>query len=95
MSGLRVIPTRRHGQERLYVCLPDGRNIAWYDREAARVNLISDDHKDDVLEVLAPFLTGPVTVGPPPVPTPPPSTTTSGSRARPSCSSEASCWTEQ
>ena len=70
MSGLRVVPTRRHGQERLYVCLPDGRNIAWYDREAARVNLISDDHKDDVLEVLAPFLTGPVTVGPPPVPTP-------------------------
>ncbi|GAB7104456.1 NERD domain-containing protein [Streptomyces phaeofaciens JCM 4814] len=70
MSGLRVIPTWRHGQERLYVCLTDGRNIAWYDRETARVNLLSDDRRADVLEALGPFLTGPVTVGPPPVPTP-------------------------
>ncbi|MER6187615.1 nuclease-related domain-containing protein [Streptomyces sp. NPDC001652] len=70
MSGLRVIPTWRHGQERLYVCLTDGRNVAWYDREAARVNLLSEDRRDDVLEVLGPFLTGPVAVGPPPVPTP-------------------------
>lgn len=70
MSGLRVVPTWRHGQERLYVCLTDGRNIAWYDREAARVNLLSEDRKDDVLHALGPFLTGPVAVGPPPVPTP-------------------------
>ncbi|WP_367320836.1 nuclease-related domain-containing protein [Streptomyces sp. HUAS ZL42] len=70
MSRLRVIPTWRHGQERLYVCFTDGRNIAWYDREAARVNLLSEDHREDVLEVLGPFLTGPVAVGPPPVPTP-------------------------
>ncbi|MFE0803053.1 nuclease-related domain-containing protein [Streptomyces sp. NPDC058812] len=70
MNGLRVIPTWRHGQERLYVCLPDGGNVAWYDREASRVNLLSDDREDEVLEALGPFLTGPVTVGPPPVPTP-------------------------
>ncbi|MET8245755.1 nuclease-related domain-containing protein [Streptomyces sp. NPDC005202] len=70
MSGLRVIPAWRHGQERLYVCHADGRNVAWYDREAARVNLLSEDHRDDVLEALGPFLTGPVMVGPPPVPTP-------------------------
>ncbi len=70
MTGLRVIPTWRHGQERLYVCLPDGRNVAWYDREAARVNLLSEDRAEDVLEALRPFLTGQVTVGPPPVPTP-------------------------
>ncbi|MEU3250863.1 nuclease-related domain-containing protein [Streptomyces sp. NPDC006997] len=68
-SGLRVIPAWRHGQERLYVCRTDGRNLAWYDREAARVNLLSDDRRDDVLEALAPFLTGQVTVGPPPLPT--------------------------
>ncbi|KMS68590.1 hypothetical protein ACM01_38580, partial [Streptomyces viridochromogenes] len=68
MSGLRVIPTWRHGQERLYVCAADGRNIAWYDREAARINLLSDDRREDVLEALGPFVTGPVTVGPPPVP---------------------------
>lgn len=70
MSGLRVIPTWRHGRERLYVCLTDGRNIAWYDREAARINLLGDDRREDVLEALGPFLTGPVTIGPPPVPTP-------------------------
>jgi hypothetical protein len=34
------------------------------------VNLLSEDRRDDVLEVLGPFLTGPVAVGPPPVPTP-------------------------
>ncbi|WP_200304601.1 nuclease-related domain-containing protein [Streptomyces adelaidensis] len=70
MSGLRVIPTWRHGQERLYVCRTDGRNIAWYDREAGRVNLLSEERRADVLAALHPFLTGPVTVGPPPVPTP-------------------------
>ncbi|MFI8072507.1 nuclease-related domain-containing protein [Streptomyces sp. NPDC086033] len=70
MSGLRVVPTWRHGQERLYVCLTDGRNIAWYDREAARINLLSEDRREEVLDVLGPFLTGPVAVGPPPVPTP-------------------------
>ncbi|MEV0178397.1 nuclease-related domain-containing protein [Streptomyces sp. NPDC050625] len=70
MSGLRVVPVWRHGQERLYVCLTDGRNIAWYDREAARVNLLSEESREDVMEALGPFLTGPVLVGPPPVPTP-------------------------
>ncbi|MFJ4830026.1 nuclease-related domain-containing protein [Streptomyces sp. NPDC088747] len=70
MNGLRVIPTWRHGQERLYVCRTDGRNVAWYDRESARVNLLSEDSRADVLDALGPFLTGPVTVGPPPVPTP-------------------------
>ncbi|CAM5532634.1 nuclease-related domain-containing protein [Streptomyces viridochromogenes] len=70
MSELRVVPAWRHGQERLYVCLPDGRNIAWYDRDAARVNLLGQDRREEVLEALGPFVTGPVTVGPPPVPTP-------------------------
>ncbi|MER6672409.1 nuclease-related domain-containing protein [Streptomyces sp. NPDC000983] len=70
MSALRVVPTWRHGQERLYVCLTDGRNIAWYDRDTARVNLLSDERREDVLKALKPFLTGEVTIGPPPVPTP-------------------------
>ncbi|MDW4904630.1 nuclease-related domain-containing protein [Streptomyces sp. ADMS] len=70
MSGLRVVPAWRQGHDRLYVCLTDGRNIAWYDRESSRVNLLSEDFRGDVLEALGPFLTGPVTVGPPPVPTP-------------------------
>ncbi|OIJ99689.1 nuclease-related domain-containing protein [Streptomyces colonosanans] len=70
MSGLRVIPARRHGRERLYVCGIDGSSVAWYDREAGRVNLLSEDRRQEVLDALGPFLTGPVAVGPPPVPTP-------------------------
>ncbi|WP_330459802.1 NERD domain-containing protein [Streptomyces sp. NBC_00820] len=70
MSGLRVVPAWRHGRERLYVCGRDGNNVAWYDRETGRVNLLDEDSRDAVLEALKPFLTGPVTVGPPPVPTP-------------------------
>lgn len=70
MNGLRVIPTWQHGRERLYVCLPDGRNLAWYDRETARVNLLREDQEEEVLTALRPYLTGPVSVGPPPVPTP-------------------------
>ncbi|MEU9521242.1 nuclease-related domain-containing protein [Streptomyces sp. NPDC048224] len=69
MDGLRVVPTWRHGREQLCVCLPDGGNLAWYDREAARVSLLNDDRREDVLRALAPFLTGRVAVGPPPVPT--------------------------
>jgi hypothetical protein len=70
MKALRVIPAWRHGQERLYVCCADGRNVAWYDREAGRVNLLSEDLREAVLDTLGPFLTGQVAVGPPAVPTP-------------------------
>lgn len=70
MSGLRVIPAWRHGQERLYVCRTDGRNVGWYERESSRVTLLADDHREAVLRALAPFITGGVSIGPPPVPTP-------------------------
>ncbi|MFE7984756.1 NERD domain-containing protein [Streptomyces cellulosae] len=70
MDGPRVVPARRHGRDWLYVRLPDGRNIAWYDREAACVNLLDAEHEAEVLAALGPYLTGPVAVGPPPVPTP-------------------------
>ncbi|EFF93063.1 conserved hypothetical protein [Streptomyces sp. e14] len=66
---MRVLPGRHHGQERLYVCRADGRSAAWYDREAARVYVLSEADREDVLQALGPFLTGPVAVGPPPVPT--------------------------
>ncbi|WP_156726076.1 nuclease-related domain-containing protein [Streptomyces apocyni] len=69
MTGLRVVPTWRHGQERYYVLLPDGRSVAWYDRDAGRVSLLHDERREPVLEALRPYLSGPVTVGPPPVPT--------------------------
>ncbi|CAL9422882.1 nuclease-related domain-containing protein [Streptomyces sp. enrichment culture] len=70
MDRLRVIPIRQHGRERLYVCRPDGGHLAWYDPEAGRVDLRSADQEEAVLTALGPFLTGPVSIGPPPVPTP-------------------------
>ncbi|MEV6653061.1 nuclease-related domain-containing protein [Streptomyces sp. NPDC051219] len=69
MRELRVTPTRRYGQDRLYVTLPDGLTIAWYDRETGRVSVLAAGHREAALEALAPYLVGPWTVGPPPVPT--------------------------
>ncbi|MEV6393390.1 nuclease-related domain-containing protein [Streptomyces sp. NPDC051907] len=76
MTGLRVTPARGHGGGRLWVSLPDGRAAAWYDRDSGRITLVYERWREDVLEALAPYLTGPAglagefTVGPPPVPTP-------------------------
>ncbi|MCA1222350.1 nuclease-related domain-containing protein [Streptomyces sp. 8L] len=70
MAGLRVTPARHQGRERLYVTLPDGTSLAWYDREESRLSLVRPDREGDVLAALAPYVTGEVTVGPPPVPTP-------------------------
>ncbi|MCT9090868.1 NERD domain-containing protein [Streptomyces sp. ASQP_92] len=69
MAGLRVTPVHRHGQARLYVSLPDGRSVAWYDRDTGRVSLLLDDHRDEVLAALRPYVVGEPLVGPPPVPT--------------------------
>ncbi|MEV7419073.1 nuclease-related domain-containing protein [Streptomyces sp. NPDC089919] len=68
--GLRVVPVRERGAQRLYVSLPEGRTVAWYDREAGRISLLGAEHEAAVLAALAPYLTGSYTVGPPPVPTP-------------------------
>ncbi|MEU9373805.1 nuclease-related domain-containing protein [Streptomyces sp. NPDC048255] len=69
MRGLRVLPSGRPGRGRLYVNLPDGRAVAWYDRQANRISVLADDHREAVLEALRPYLTGTVSIGPPPVPT--------------------------
>ncbi|MFI6049552.1 nuclease-related domain-containing protein [Streptomyces violascens] len=70
MAGLRVTPVHRHGQARLYVSLPDGRSVAWYDRDTGRVSLLLDDRRDEVLAALRPYAVGELIVGPPPVPSP-------------------------
>jgi hypothetical protein len=70
MTGLRVTPAWRHGRQRLYVGMADGRNIAWYDRDTGRVSLLFAEQREAVIQALRPFLTGEFTVGPPPVPTP-------------------------
>ncbi|MEU3602981.1 nuclease-related domain-containing protein [Streptomyces sp. NPDC006798] len=75
--SLRVTPAG----DRLYVRARDGRIVAWYDREgggegargaaeAGRIRLVHTSLRAEVLAVLAPYVTGDVTVGPPPVPTP-------------------------
>ncbi|MFD3805014.1 nuclease-related domain-containing protein [Streptomyces sp. NPDC058611] len=69
MRGLRVVPSGRPGRGRLYVNLPDGRAVAWYDRQANRISVLADDQRDAVVRVLRPFLTAGVSIGPPPVPT--------------------------
>ncbi|OEJ33729.1 nuclease-related domain-containing protein [Streptomyces subrutilus] len=69
MRGLRVMPGGRAAGGRLYVNLPDGRAVAWYDRQANRISVLADDHREAILAALRPYLTGPVSIGPPPVPT--------------------------
>ncbi|GAA0308955.1 NERD domain-containing protein [Streptomyces polychromogenes] len=70
MRGLKVLPSGRPGRGRLYVNGPDGRAVAWYDRQTNRISVLSDDAREPVLAVLRPYLTGDWTIGPPPVPTP-------------------------
>ncbi|MFJ6636341.1 nuclease-related domain-containing protein [Streptomyces sp. NPDC091376] len=69
MTGLRVTPVRTYGRSRLYVSLPGGRCVAWYDSDANRVSLALAELREEALAALAPYLTGEVSVGPPPVPT--------------------------
>lgn len=69
MRGLRVLPSGRPGRSRLYVNLPDGQAVAWYDRQANRISVLADEHREAVLAVLRPYLSGTVSIGPPPVPT--------------------------
>ncbi|MFD3538731.1 nuclease-related domain-containing protein [Streptomyces sp. NPDC058662] len=69
MRGLTVLPSGRPGRGRLYVNLPDGTAVAWYDRRTNRISVLADDHREAVVKVLRPYLSGPVSIGPPPVPT--------------------------
>ncbi|MGW7329230.1 nuclease-related domain-containing protein [Streptomyces sp. NPDC054840] len=69
MRGLKVLPSGRPGRGRLYVNLPDGQAVAWYDRQANRISVLADCHREAILAVLRPYLSGTVAIGPPPVPT--------------------------
>ncbi|MFE9255401.1 nuclease-related domain-containing protein [Streptomyces sp. NPDC006879] len=69
MRGLRVVPARTNGRDRLYVITTDGRSTAWYDRDTGRISLLSEEDAGAVLAALGPFLSGSYTLGPPPVPT--------------------------
>ncbi|MCH0538203.1 NERD domain-containing protein [Streptomyces sp. MUM 203J] len=68
---LRVTPTGPDGRERYFVSLRDGRTVAWYEpgRAGGRICLLDEVYATEARAALAPYLTGEVTAGPPPVPT--------------------------
>lgn len=68
---LRVTPTGPPGRERYFVSLPDGRAVAWYEpgEPGGRICLLDELYGVAARAALAPYLTGEVAVGPPPVPT--------------------------
>ncbi|MFD9356848.1 nuclease-related domain-containing protein [Streptomyces sp. NPDC060031] len=68
MRKLKVLPSGRPGRGRLYVNLPDGQAVAWYDRQTNRISVLADDRREEILAVLRPYLSGTVSIGPPPVP---------------------------
>ncbi|MFF3749533.1 NERD domain-containing protein [Streptomyces sp. NPDC002018] len=84
-TRLRVTPVRVGGRDRLFVTLPDGTTVAWYDSgtdtdtdtdtrgigaSGGRISVLPGAPREDILAALAPYLTGEVAVGPPPIPTP-------------------------
>ncbi|WP_149181794.1 nuclease-related domain-containing protein [Streptomyces sp. TRM49041] len=66
MTALLVTPV---GERLLFVGLRDGRGVAWYEKERGRISLLDERYADEVRAALAPYVTGEVTIGPPPVPT--------------------------
>ncbi|MBW1603453.1 NERD domain-containing protein [Streptomyces sp. JJ66] len=67
VSGLRVTPWRRYGHDRLYVSLPDGVNIAWFDRRSGQLTVLAEPYRAQALAALAPYRAG----APGPAPEPP------------------------
>ncbi|MBL7498419.1 NERD domain-containing protein [Frankia sp. CNm7] len=74
MGELQVTPWRRYGHDRLYVTLPDGQNVAWFDLRTFQLTILLDAHLRAALVALAPHLAGrpefpahppPPDVGPP------------------------------
>ncbi|GAA2388165.1 NERD domain-containing protein [Streptomyces glaucosporus] len=56
MSELRVSPWKRYGHDRLYVNLPDGTSVAWYDRKTGRLDILVEEYRTRALDALAPHL---------------------------------------
>lgn len=57
MCGLQVSEWKRYGHYRLYVNQSDGKNVAWLDRRTGYLELLVEERRDAVLDVLAPYLT--------------------------------------
>ncbi len=59
MDGLRVVPWKRYGHDRLYVNTADGRTAACLDRRTGHLALILDVDEQSVRAALAPHLNAP------------------------------------
>ncbi|CAI7974232.1 NERD domain-containing protein [Frankia sp. Hr75.2] len=56
MGELHVMRWNRYGHARLYVNLPDGQSVAWFDLRTDQLNILLDVDRDAVLAALAPYL---------------------------------------
>ncbi|MWA15441.1 nuclease-related domain-containing protein [Streptomyces sp. BA2] len=59
MSDLKVVRWKRHGQDRLYVNLPDGSAAAWADCRTGKVTILVEPYRHEALRLLRPLLTRP------------------------------------
>ncbi|MEV7681762.1 nuclease-related domain-containing protein [Streptomyces sp. NPDC088341] len=76
MDELVIRPWKRYGHDRLYVAVVGGESVAWYDRRAGHLEMLDISYRDQVLEVLAPYLAASVSLAshapePPAPPSPP------------------------
>ncbi|WP_326599662.1 nuclease-related domain-containing protein [Streptomyces sp. NBC_01803] len=75
MSALQVSQWKRYGRDRLYVNLPDGTAVAWFDRQGGFLHVLVAEHRDAALLALAPYLADPLPASldapPPPAAVPP------------------------
>lgn len=56
MSDLQVSEWKRYGHDRLYVNRASGEKVAWFDRRTGQLNILVEEYRPAVLEVLAPYL---------------------------------------
>ncbi|MFE5853296.1 nuclease-related domain-containing protein [Streptomyces sp. NPDC056500] len=59
MDNLEVNSWKRYGHDRLYVRVVGGENVAWFDRKSGRLTMLDESYRDQVLDVLAPYLLRP------------------------------------
>jgi hypothetical protein len=68
MGDLRVSAWKRYGQDRLYVNRPDGKAVAWLDRQTGHLEVLIDGYQDAVLDALGPHVAAPSASPSPPHP---------------------------
>ncbi|MGW7050801.1 nuclease-related domain-containing protein [Streptomyces sp. NPDC054887] len=66
MSELKITTWKRYGHDRLYVNLPNGVAVAFYDRDSGKITILREEHRGAATELLEEHLpTRDHLVGPP------------------------------